>query len=49
MREKCISFAQFVHIFFERSVFTFQFLNDEIHNYVKKRDDCEFHHSKIEK
>jgi hypothetical protein len=35
--EKHISFAQLVllslHIF-EGSVFTFQFLNDEIHNYV---------------
>ena len=25
-----------VYIFFEGSVFTFQFLNDKIHNYVKK-------------
>ena len=24
-------------------MFTFQFLNDKIHNCVKKRDDCEFH------
>jgi hypothetical protein len=31
-REKYISFAQFVYCFKE-SVFTFQFLNDEIHNY----------------
>ena len=34
-REKYVSFAQFVY-FFEGSVFTFQFLNDKIHNYVKK-------------
>ena len=35
MREKYISFAQYVY-FFEGSVFTFQFLNDKIRNYVKK-------------
>ena len=28
-------FAQFVY-FFEGSAFTFQFLNDKIHSYVKK-------------
>ena len=31
-----------VCIFFEGSVFTFQFLNDKIHNYVKKKHNCEF-------
>ena len=36
-------------IFFEESVFTFRFLNDKIHNYVKKKHNCEFYHSKIEK
>ena len=35
-----------VCIFFEGSVFTFQFLNDRIHNYVKKAYYCEFYHSK---
>ena len=29
-------------------VFTFQFLNDDIHNYVKKHN-CEFYHTQIEK
>ena len=37
-REKYISFVQLVLLsfyFFEGSVFTFQFLNDRMHNYVK--------------
>ena len=40
-----------VCIFFEGSVFTFQFLNDKVHNNVKKNyiPNCEFYHSKIEK
>ena len=42
-REKNI----FVYCFRELClVFTFQFLNDRIHNYVKKHN-CEFYHSKI--
>ena len=48
-REKYISFAQLVLLslyFFEGSVFTFQFWNDKIHNYVKKNI---IYHSKIEK
>ena len=32
--QKCITFAQLVCIFFEGSVFTFQILNDKIHNYA---------------
>ena len=32
----CLSYFVSVCIFFEESVFTFQFLNDKIHNYVKK-------------
>ena len=35
-----------VCIFFEESVFIFQFLNDKMHNYVKQNI---IHHSKIEK
>jgi hypothetical protein len=31
------------------SVFVFQFLNDKIHNYVKKKHNCAFYPSKIEK
>ena len=57
MREKYISFAQLVLLSlcnFERSVFTFQCLNDKIHNYVKKKKpysqlNCELFHSQIEK
>ena len=51
-REKYTSFAQLVWlscIFFEGSVFTFQFLNDKIQNYVKNKHNCEFYHSKIYK
>ena len=33
-REKCISFSQFVY-FYNGSVFTFQFLNEIVSNYVK--------------
>ena len=45
-REKYNSFAQFVY--FLREV-CLQFLNDKIHYYVKKKHNCEFYHSKIEK
>ena len=37
-----------VCIYFEESVFTFQFLNGKTHNYVKKYN-CESYSSKIEK
>ena len=40
MREKYISLLSLY--IFEESVFTFQFLNDKIHNYVKKNHNCEF-------
>ena len=52
-REKWISFAQLVllslYIFRGKCVFTFQFLSDKIHRYVKKPHNFEFYHSKIEK
>ena len=50
-REKYSSFAQLVLpvcIFFEGSVFTFQFLNDESDKWIVL-NNCEFYHSKIEK
>ena len=40
MREKYVCFAKLVLLsvyIFEESVFTFQFLNDKIHNYVKQK------------
>ena len=45
-REKYTYFVS-VCIFFERSVFTFQFLNDESGKLIFF--ECEFYHSKIEK
>ena len=60
MRE--LSFAQLGNFlrFYDESVFIFQFLNDEIHNYLKqkitvnfiiqkKQHNCKFYHLKIEK
>ena len=49
MREKYISFAQFAYFLREVCIDTFQCLNDRIHNYLKKKHNCKFYHSKIEK
>ena len=50
MREKYVSLFS-VCIFFEGSKFTFQFLNDTIHNYppIFFGHNCEFYDSKIGK
>ena len=44
--EKNILVLLSLYIFF-REVCSFQFLNDEIHNYVKKKHDCEFYPLKL--
>ena len=44
-----LSYFCSVCIIFEGSVFTFQFINHKIHNHVKKKHNCEFYHSKIER
>ena len=41
--------SQFVYFFFDESVFTFQFFNDRIHNYVRKNIIVNFYQQKIEK